>query len=65
MEQFAYRVTDYSSQYGSRNGVSYTANNIVGPPSHFPSYGDFSETYVPVILVNALVKTKMMFQLHL
>lgn len=48
VEQFAERVTDFSSQYGSPNGVSYTASNIVGPPSRFPAYGDFSETFVPV-----------------
>ncbi|XP_057368777.1 F-box/LRR-repeat protein 4-like [Daphnia carinata] len=47
IEQHASRVTCYSSQYGHVTGVSYTANNLVGPPSRFPAYGDFPETYVP------------------
>lgn len=48
IEQYASRITCYTSQYGSVNGVSYTANNLIGPPSRFPSYGDFPETYAPV-----------------
>ncbi len=47
-KQYANKVTYYTSQYGNESGVSYTANNLVGPPSRFPAYGDFSETYVPV-----------------
>nr|CAH0099980.1 unnamed protein product [Daphnia galeata] len=47
IEQYASKVTYYTSQYGSVNGVSYTANNLIGPPSRFPAYGDFPETYVP------------------
>ena len=50
LEQFGFRVTDFSSQYGNANGVSYTANNILGPPCRFPAYGDFSETYLPVFI---------------
>lgn len=50
IEQFASKITYYSSQYGHVNGVSYTANNLVGPPSRFPAYGDYSETYVPVTM---------------
>ncbi|EFX72265.1 hypothetical protein DAPPUDRAFT_59219 [Daphnia pulex] len=47
IEQYASKVTYYTSQYGSINGVSYTANNLMGPPSRYPAYGDFPETYVP------------------
>ena len=49
IEQYASKVTYYTSQYGSANGVSYTANNLIGPPSRYPAYGDFPETYVPVL----------------
>ena len=51
LEQFGFRVTDFSSQYGNAGGVSYTANNILGPPSRFPAYGDFSETFLPVFMI--------------
>ncbi|XP_023324560.1 F-box/LRR-repeat protein 4 [Eurytemora carolleeae] len=46
VEQYATEVLDFSSQYGSDNSISYTAHNITGMPSKFPSYGDFSQTYV-------------------
>jgi F-box/leucine-rich repeat protein 4 len=49
IEQYASKVSYYTSQYGSINGVSYTANNLIGPPSRYPAYGDFPETYVPVL----------------
>jgi hypothetical protein len=39
-------VLDFSSQYGSDNSISYTAHNIVGVPTKFPAYGDFSQTFV-------------------
>jgi hypothetical protein len=51
VEQFGFRVSDFSSQYGSSAGVSYTANNILGPPTRFPAYGDFSETFLPVFII--------------
>merc|ERR1719158_2587882 len=46
VEQFVSEVLDFSSQYGSDSSISYTAHNIVGRPSKFPSYGDFSQTFV-------------------
>jgi len=46
VEQFVAEVLDFSSQYGSDSSISYTAHNIVGRPSKFPSYGDFSQTFV-------------------
>lgn len=39
-------MLDFSSQYGSDSSISYTAHNIVGRPTKFPSYGDFSQTFV-------------------
>lgn len=50
IEQFVKEVTDFSSQYGSNNSISYTAYNIVGNPSKFPDYGDFPQAFVMVIL---------------
>ena len=46
VEQFVSQVLDFSSQYGSDASISYTAHNIVGKPTKFPSYGDFSQTFV-------------------
>ena len=46
VEQFVSEVLDFSSQYGSDASISYTAHNIVGRPTKFPSYGDFSQTFV-------------------
>jgi len=48
IEQFGIAVLDFSSQYGSASGFSYTVRNIVGRPSSYPLYGDFSRTYAPV-----------------
>ena len=39
VEQYAHRVLDFSSQYGSNNSYSYTAKNALGVPKRFPSYG--------------------------
>lgn len=36
ISQFASRVLEFSSQYGSDNSISYTACNITGRPSKFP-----------------------------
>lgn len=47
--QFAQRVLDFSSQYGSDYSISYTACNITGRPSKFPNYGDFPETFAMVM----------------
>lgn len=48
IEQFAQRVLEFSSQYGSDYSISYTACNITGRPSKFPNYGDFPETFAMV-----------------
>jgi len=47
IDQFGVAVLDFSSQYGSASGFSYTVQNIVGKPSSYPLYGDFSRTYAP------------------
>ena len=39
IEQYAERVLDFSSQYGSDDSYSYTAFNCLGTPSKFPAYG--------------------------
>jgi len=46
VEQYAAEVLDFSTQYGSDKSISYTAHNLTGRPNKFPSYGDFSQTYV-------------------
>lgn len=48
IQQFAQRVLEFSSQYGSDYSISYTACNITGRPSKFPNYGDFPETFAMV-----------------
>ena len=40
VEQYAHRVLDYSSQYGSPESYSYTARNALGVPKRFPAYGE-------------------------
>lgn len=51
ISQFAQRVLEFSSQYGSDHSISYTACNITGRPSKYPNYGDFPETYAMVSCV--------------
>lgn len=48
INQYAQKVIDFSSQYGSDTSISYTAYNITGRPSKFPDYGDFPETFAMV-----------------
>ena len=43
VEQFVSEVLDFSFQYAS---ISFTAHNIVGRPTKFPFYGDFSQTFL-------------------
>lgn len=45
VDQFAKEVEDFSSQYGSDGSISYVANNVVGKPTLYPQYGDFSSAY--------------------
>lgn len=56
--QFAQKVLDFSSQYGSDYSISYTACNIAGRPSKFPNYGDFPETFA---MVNAMHSMQLNF----
>jgi len=46
VEQFVGEAMDLISQYGSNSSISYTVHNIVGRPTKFPSYGNFSQTFV-------------------
>ncbi|XP_071446527.1 F-box/LRR-repeat protein 4 [Hetaerina americana] len=46
LEQYADKVLDFSSHYGSEKSVSYTAYNLTGKPSKYPDYGDFPQTFV-------------------
>lgn len=52
ISQFASRVLEFSSQYGSDNSISYTACNITGRPSKYPNYGDFPETFAMVSVLS-------------
>ncbi|XP_029175617.1 F-box/LRR-repeat protein 4 [Nylanderia fulva] len=47
IEQFVSNVYSFSSQYGNSHtiSISYTAHNIIGPPSKFPEYGDFPQAF--------------------
>lgn len=49
IRQFASFVNDFSSQYGREDGFAFTALNLVGKLSRFPSYGDYGECFVLVI----------------
>ncbi|XP_071548734.1 F-box/LRR-repeat protein 4 [Panulirus ornatus] len=45
LDQYVKEVADFSSQYGSDSSISYVANNIIGKPTLYPQYGDFSSAY--------------------
>ncbi|KAG0720322.1 F-box/LRR-repeat protein 4 [Chionoecetes opilio] len=45
VDQYVKEVMDFSSQYGSDGSISYVANNIIGKPTLYPDYGDFSAAY--------------------
>ena len=53
----AHEVTDFSSQYGSETSISYTAKNLAGRGSIFPSYGDFTQACVFVSMPQPLYNT--------
>ncbi len=40
VEQYATKLLDFSSQYGSEGSFSYAAVNCLGKPTKFPSYGE-------------------------
>lgn len=46
--QYVLGVLDFSSQYGIDYSISYTATNVIGRPTKFPSYGDYPETFTMV-----------------
>lgn len=48
VQQFVKNVPSFSSQYGGSYSISYAATNIIGPPSKFPKYGDFPQTFAMV-----------------
>lgn len=45
VDQYVKEVADFSSQYGSDGSISYVANNVIGKPTLYPEYGDFSSAY--------------------
>lgn len=36
----ASEIVDFSSQYGTEDSLSYTAENLLGPPAIYPRAGD-------------------------
>jgi F-box and leucine-rich repeat protein 4 len=51
IQQHAEDVTDFSSQYGSIDSISYTAQNLTGSSRVFPAYGDHAEAFSMVCTV--------------
>ncbi|XP_055935988.1 F-box/LRR-repeat protein 4-like isoform X1 [Argiope bruennichi] len=43
----AAKIVDFSSQYGNNNALSYTAQNLVGPPTVYPLSGDNAYSFHP------------------
>lgn len=41
----AYEIVDFSSQYGTEDSLSYTADNLLGPPAVYPRTGDHAYSY--------------------
>lgn len=50
IEQFASKVVNFSSQYGTAGTSSYTASNLAHGLNIFPKYGDFTDAFVLVSL---------------
>ena len=46
--QFAEKVVNFSSQYGTEGSNSYVAANLAGNPRVYHKYGDFVEAFVLV-----------------
>lgn len=61
VEQYVYKVTKFSSQYGADKSISYAAGNLIGPPYVFPQHGDSTRTCVFV----SIFLLSLVFQDHL
>lgn len=61
VDQYVKEVTDFSSQYGSDGSISYVAINIIGKPTLYPDYGDFSAAYCLVSRLCYYVLNDMMY----
>ena len=48
IKQVCTHVVSFSSQYGSDLSRSYTASNLAGEELNYPSYGDFTQSFVLV-----------------
>ena len=48
IEQFASKVVNFSSQYGTAMSSSYTAINLASSPNIYPNYGDYTDAFVLV-----------------
>ena len=59
IEQFASKVVNFSSQYGTAMSSSYTASNLASGPHIFPNYGDYTDAFV---LVSLLLNNKYISQ---
>jgi len=46
IELFANKILDFSSQYGSEIGSSYSIFNLYDKPTIYPHYGDYSNSAV-------------------
>ncbi len=46
----AEKVHRFSSQYGCETSRGYAAENLAGDARRYPSYGDFTEAFVTVII---------------
>lgn len=46
IHQYPYEVCGFSSQYGGENSLAYVADNILGPPTVYPNYGDVTHACV-------------------
>ena len=51
IEQFAWKVVNFSSQYGTAGTSSYTASNLASGLNVYPKYGDYTEAFVLVSLI--------------
>lgn len=58
LEQYVFRIVNYTSRYNNSNSYSYAPINLVGKYVKYPSYGDFPEAYF-------LVSIKLLYRYNL
>lgn len=54
LEQYVFRVHDYTSRYNNSSSSYYAPSNLIGKYEKYPAYGDYPETYILVSMLSHL-----------